>query len=400
MSAKPNLLAALERGIAELDAQGLRRVRRTADTACSAHMTVDGREIVSFASNDYLGLAAHPALIEAFADGARRYGSGSGGSHLLGGHSRAHARLEDELAAFSGGFCDAPRALYFSTGYMANLAALTALTGRGAAIFSDSLNHASLIDGTRLSRADIHVYPHGDADALAALLAASTADTKLIVTDTVFSMDGTIAPLPRLMALAEAHGAWLVIDDAHGFGVLGPQGRGAPAAYQLRSPNLIYVGTLGKAAGVAGAFVIAHETLIEWMIQRARSYIFTTAAPPSVAHAVSASLAVIGGDEGDARRAHLAALIERTRAILRNTRWQPIDSATAVQPLVIGENDATLAAMRAMDAHGLWVPAIRPPTVPAGTSRLRVSLSAAHSFEDLARLEAALAEAGAAEAAA
>ncbi|KAF1028478.1 MAG: 8-amino-7-oxononanoate synthase [Burkholderia plantarii] len=395
-----NLLAALERGIAELDTAGLRRVRRTADTACSAHMRVDGRDIVSFASNDYLGLAAHPALVEAFADGARRYGSGSGGSHLLGGHSRAHARLEDELAEFSGGFSDAPRALYFSTGYMANLAALTALTGRGAAIFSDSLNHASLIDGARLSRADVQVYAHGDMAALEALLAASTADTKLIVSDTVFSMDGTIAPLARLVELAEAHGAWLVIDDAHGFGVLGPQGRGAPAAYALRSPNLIYVGTLGKAAGVAGAFVIAHETAIEWMIQRARSYIFTTAAPPSVAHAVSASLAVIGGAEGDARRAHLAALIARTREILRGTRWQPIDSTTAVQPLVIGENDATLAAMRAMDAHGLWVPAIRPPTVPAGTSRLRISLSAAHSFDDLARLDAALADAGRAEAAA
>ncbi len=395
-----DLIAALEAGIAGIDAQGLRRVRRTADTACSAHMRVDGRDIVSFASNDYLGLAAHPALAEAFAEGARRYGSGSGGSHLLGGHSRAHARLEDELAAFSGGFTDRPRALYFSTGYMANLAALTALTGRGAAIFSDSLNHASLIDGTRLSRADVHVYPHGDTDALAALLAACTADTRLIVSDTVFSMDGTIAPLARLAELAEAHGAWLVIDDAHGFGVLGPQGRGAPAAYALRSPNLIYVGTLGKAAGVAGAFVIAHETVIEWMIQRARSYIFTTAAPPSVAHAVSASLALIGGEEGEARRAHLAALIARTREVLRGTRWQPIDSATAVQPLVIGENDATLAAMRAMDAHGLWVPAIRPPTVPAGTSRLRVSLSAAHSFDDLARLEAALAEAGRAEAAA
>ncbi|AYQ86530.1 8-amino-7-oxononanoate synthase [Burkholderia gladioli] len=396
----PSLLAALERGLAEIDAQGLRRVRRTADSACGARMTVDGREIVSFASNDYLGLAAHPALVEAFAEGARRYGSGSGGSHLLGGHSRAHARLEDELAEFSGGFCAAPRALYFSTGYMANLAALTALTGRGAEIFSDSLNHASLIDGTRLSRAEISIYPHGDMDALAAQLAASTAETKLIVSDTVFSMDGTIAPLQRLVALAEAHGAWLVIDDAHGFGVLGPQGRGAPAAYGLRSEHLIYVGTLGKAAGVAGAFVIAHETVIEWMIQRARSYIFTTAAPPSVAHAVSASLALIGGEEGEARRAHLAALIERTREILRNTRWQPIDSRTAVQPLVIGENDATLAAMRAMDQHGLWVPAIRPPTVPAGTSRLRVSLSAAHDFADLARLEAALSAAGAAEAAA
>ncbi|AJK47899.1 8-amino-7-oxononanoate synthase [Burkholderia plantarii] len=400
MSPPPNLLAVLERGLAEIDAQGLRRVRRTADTACGAHMTVDGREIVGFASNDYLGLAAHPLLVEAFAEGARRYGSGSGGSHLLGGHSRAHAALEDALAEFAGGFSGAPRALYFSTGYMANLAALTALVGRGAAIFSDSLNHASLIDGARLSRAEIHVYPHGDMDALSVQLAASDAEIKLIVSDTVFSMDGIIAPLARLVTLAEAHGAWLVVDDAHGFGVLGPQGRGALAEYALHSEQLIYVGTLGKAAGVAGAFVIAHETVIEWMIQRARSYIFTTAAPPSVAHAVSASLAVIGGAEGDARRAHLAALIERTRAILRGTRWQPIDSATAVQPLVIGENEATLAAMRALDAHGLWVPAIRPPTVPAGTSRLRISLSAAHSFDDLARLDTALAAAGAAEAAA
>lgn len=387
------LLDTLQRGLAELDAQGLRRVRRTADTACDAHMRVDGRDIVGFASNDYLGLAAHPALIAAFAEGAQRYGSGSGGSHLLGGHSRAHATLEDELAGFAGGFSDAPRALYFSTGYMANLAAMTALTGKHATIFSDALNHASLIDGIRLSRATVQVYPHADMAALAALLDASEAETKLIVSDTVFSMDGDIAPLAELVALAERHGAWLVVDDAHGFGVLGPQGRGALAAAALRSPNLVYVGTLGKAAGVAGAFVIAHETVIEWMIQRARSYIFTTAAPPAVAHAVSVSLKVIAGDEGDARRAHLAALIERTRALLRMTRWQPVDSHTAVQPLVIGSNDATLAAMRSLDAHGLWVPAIRPPTVPAGTSRLRISLSAAHSFDDLARLETALIEA-------
>lgn len=392
------LLDTLQRGLADLDAQGLRRVRRTADTACDARMTVDGREIVGFASNDYLGLAAHPALVAAFAEGAQRYGSGSGGSHLLGGHSRAHATLEDELAAFSGGFSDAPRALYFSTGYMANLAAMTALTGKGATIFSDALNHASLIDGMRLSRANVQVYPHADTAALAALLDASDAETKLIVSDTVFSMDGDLAPLAELVALAERHGAWLVVDDAHGFGVLGPQGRGALAAAALRSPHLVYVGTLGKAAGVAGAFVIAHETVIEWMIQRARSYIFTTAAPPAVAHAVSASLKVIAGDEGDARRAHLAALIERTRALLHKTRWQPVDSHTAVQPLVIGSNDATLTAMRALDAHGLWVPAIRPPTVPVGTSRLRVSLSAAHSFDDLARLEAALIEASDAQA--
>ncbi|OXH83398.1 8-amino-7-oxononanoate synthase, partial [Burkholderia multivorans] len=353
-----NLLDTLQRGLADLDAQGLRRVRRTADSACDAHMTVNGREIVGFASNDYLGLAAHPKLVAAFAEGAQRYGSGSGGSHLLGGHSRAHAKLEDELAGFAGGFSDAPRALYFSTGYMANLAAVTALAGKDATIFSDALNHASLIDGTRLSRATVQVYPHADTAALGALLEACTSQTKLIVTDTVFSMDGDIAPLAELLALAERHGAWLVVDDAHGFGVLGPQGRGALAAAALRSPHLIYVGTLGKAAGVAGAFVVAHETVIEWLIQRARSYIFTTAAPPAVAHAVSASLKVIAGDEGDARRAHLAALIERTRALLRRTRWQPVDSHTAVQPLVIGSNEATLAAMRALDAHGLWVPAI------------------------------------------
>ncbi|WP_202755306.1 aminotransferase class I/II-fold pyridoxal phosphate-dependent enzyme, partial [Burkholderia cenocepacia] len=207
-----SLLDTLQRGLADLDAQGLRRVRRIADTACDARMIVNGREIVGFASNDYLGLAAHPALVAAFAEGAQRYGAGSGGSHLLGGHSRAHARLEDELAGFAGGFSDAPRALYFSTGYMANLAAMTALAGKGATIFSDALNHASLIDGMRLSRANVQVYPHADTAALAALLDASAAETKLIVSDTVFSMDGDVAPLAELVALAERHGAWLVVD--------------------------------------------------------------------------------------------------------------------------------------------------------------------------------------------
>lgn len=384
-----NPLATLEQGLADIDAQGLRRCRRVADTACGAHMTVDGRAIIGFASNDYLGLAAHPRLVEAFAEGARRYGSGSGGSHLLGGHSRAHATLEDELAAFSGGFSDAPRALYFSTGYMANLAALTALAGRGATIFSDALNHASLIDGARLSRANVQIYPHGDADALDARLRACDAPTKLIVSDTVFSMDGDVAPLARLVALAETRRVARRRRRARLRRARPARPRRARRA-RLRSPNLVYVGTLGKAAGVAGAFVVAHETVIEWLVQRARSYIFTTAAPPSVACAVSASLAVIASDEGDARRAHLGALIKRTRAILRATHWQPVDSHTAVQPLVIGSNEATLAAMAALDAQGLWVPAIRPPTVPAGTSRLRISLSAAHSFDDLARLEAAL----------
>ncbi|MDE1181040.1 8-amino-7-oxononanoate synthase [Paraburkholderia sp.] len=385
-----HLLDTLEQGLKDIDALGLRRRRRTADTPCAAHMTVDGRATIGFASNDYLGLAAHPLLIEAIAEGARKYGAGSGGSHLLGGHSRAHDQLEDDLAAFAGGFVDAPRALYFSTGYMANLATLTALAGRGTTLFSDALNHASLIDGARLSRADVQIYPHGDTDALSAMLDASDADVKLIVSDTVFSMDGDVAPLAALLALAERHSAWLVLDDAHGFGVLGPQGRGAIAQAALRSPNLISIGTLGKAAGVSGAFVVAHATVIEWLVQRARPYIFTTASTPAAAYAVSASLKIIGGDEGEARRTHLRALIERTRAMLKATPWIPVDSHTAVQPLIIGANDAALDMAGALDRAGLWVPAIRPPTVPVGTSRLRVSLSAAHSHDDLDRLEAGL----------
>jgi 8-amino-7-oxononanoate synthase len=386
------LYATLNQGLEEIDQRGLRRRRKTIDGACSAHMIVDGREIIGFSSNDYLGLAAHDALRAALAEGAQKFGAGSGGSHLLGGHSRAHAQLEDDLAAFAGGFIDNPRALYFSTGYMANLAVLTALAGRGTLVFSDALNHASLIDGVRLSRAETQIYPHADMDALDAMLDASRdeAVTKLIVTDTVFSMDGDIAPLARLVELAEKYGAWLVVDDAHGFGVLGPQGRGALAHYALRSPHLVYLGTLGKAAGVSGAFVCAHASVIEWLIQRARPYIFTTASPPAVAHAVSASLKIIGSDEGDARRAHLAKLIETTRAVLKRTRWMPVDSMTAVQPLIIGGNEETLEIAAALDKHGLWVPAIRPPTVPAGTSRLRVSLSAAHSEDDLARLDHAL----------
>ena len=317
-------------------------------------MTVDGREIVGFASNDYLGLAAHPALVAAFAEGAQRYGSGSGGSHLLGGHSRAHATLEDELAAFSGGFSDAPRALYFSTGYMANLAAMTALTGKGATIFSDALNHASLIDGMRLSRAAVQVYPHADTAALAALLDASDAETKRSSATRCSAWMATSRRSPNSSRWpnATARGSSSTMRTASACSACKAAARrgrrAALAASRVRRHAR-------QAAGVAGAFVIAHETVIEWMIQRARSYIFTTAAPPAVAHAVSASLKVIAGDEGDARRAHLAALIDRTRA-LRNTRWQPVDSHTAVQPLVIGSNDATLAAMRALDAHGPGCP--------------------------------------------
>ncbi len=381
----------------DLDAQALRRQRRCTETGCATHMQVDGRTTVNFASNDYLGLASHPKLIAALAEGATRYGVGSGGSHLLGGHSRAHAALEDELAAFAGGFIDRPRALYFCTGYMANLATLSALAspapnspGATATLFSDALNHASLIDGARLSRANVQVYPHVDTSALETLLSACKTPLKLIVTDALFSMDGDLAPLDQLLALAEKYQAWLVVDDAHGFGVLGSHGAGTVSAFGLRSPHLVYVATLGKAAGVAGAFVIAHDTVIEWLIQRARPYIFTTASPPAIAHAASASLTLIASNEGQTRRQQLQQRITQTRTLLQNTDWQSINSMTAIQPLIIGENAPTLTLAAQLDAKGLWVPAIRPPTVAPGASRLRISLSANHSPADLEQLSAAL----------
>ena len=384
------LLDMLNRELQALDVQNLRRSRRTIDTPCSPRVQIDGRPMLAFCSNDYLGLAAHPAIIAALHDGAARYGAGSGASHLISGHSRAHALLEERLANFVAPHLESARALYFSTGYMANLAVLTALTDRDSALFSESLNHASLIDGARLSRAAVQIYPHGDIDALGRMLAASTAKTKLVVTDSVFSMDGEIAPLPELLALCEQHGAWLMVDDAHGFGVLGAHGRGVLEHFDLRSPYLIYMGTLGKAAGVSGAFVAAHETVIEWLVQRARSYIYTTAAPPALAHALLTSLDIIEGADGAARRLHLQALTGQFKNALHLQSWQRIESDTPIQPVVIGRNDDTLRIAAALYAQGLWVPAIRPPTVPAGTARLRVTLSAAHTANDVVRLSAAL----------
>jgi 8-amino-7-oxononanoate synthase len=234
------------------------------------------------------------------------------------------------------------------------------------------------------------VYPHCDLAALEAMLIASQADTKLVVTDSVFSMDGTIAPLPALLALCERHGAWLVVDDAHGFGVLGEQGHGVLEHFALQSPHLVYVGTLGKAAGVGGAFVAAHATVIEWLIQRARPYIYTTAAPPALAHALLTSLDIITGSEGIQMRAHLQKLIAEWRAALHLQRWQLLDSATPIQPVVIGANQPALDAGAALRAQGLWVAAIRPPTVPANTARLRVTLSAAHTSAQVAQLAQAI----------
>jgi 8-amino-7-oxononanoate synthase len=257
-------------------------------------------------------------------------------------------------------------------------------------IFSEALNHASLIDGARLARAGVTVYAHGDVAMLETQLASSTASTKIVVTDSVFSMDGDTAPLPALLALCEQYGAWLVVDDAHGFGVLGANGRGALEHFALSSPHLVYVGTLGKAAGVGGAFIAAHASVIALLVQRARPYIYTTAAPPALAHALLASLKIIGGDEGQQRRAHLARLVAQLDDALRLKRWQRVPSTTPIQAIIIGGNDDAMAASAALHAQGLWVPAIRPPTVPVNTARLRVTLSASHTEDDVAQLAAAL----------
>ncbi len=384
------LLSRLQQQLTQLGEQHLLRRRRTVSTPHAARLTADGQPLHAFCSNDYLGLAADARVVAALREGAERYGAGSGASHLISGHSQAHAALEERLADFMSPCIADAAALYFSTGYMANLAVLSALAGKGAEIFSEELNHASLIDGARLSRAAIRIYPHRDLAALATMLSASTAQDKLVVTDSVFSMDGNIAPLAELLALCERHGAWLVVDDAHGFGVLGENGRGMLEQLALSSPQLVYIGTLGKAAGVAGAFVGAHATVVEWLVQRARPYIYTTAAPPAVAHALLTSLDIIGSDEGRQRRAQLRQLIGRLRERLALKRWSPLPSDTPIQPVIIGDNAQTMAAGAALLAHGFWVGAIRPPTVPQGTSRLRITLSAAHTLAQVDALAEAL----------
>ena len=380
--------------IAELDRAHLRRKRRVVAPEHSARLQVDGQSMLAFCSNDYLGLAGHPELIAAACAGAREFGVGSGASPLVSGHSAANAALEHELAAF----VQLPRALYFYAGYATNIGIIPALVGEGDALFSDALNHACLIDGARLSRAKIHRYAHANLDALETALAQSPARRKLVITDAVFSMDGDIADIPALLALCEQYDALLLVDDAHGFGVLGPQGRGSLAHFGLTGATawrrVLYMATLGKAAGVAGAFVAGDDALIEWLLQKTRSYIFATAAPPLLASALRASLRLIEGEQW--RRDHLARLVARLRqglhGVLRGTHWTLLESATAVHALVIGPNDEALAVMDGLRERGLWVPAIRPPTVPEGTARLRIALSAAHSEADVDQLIAALAE--------
>ncbi|HZT62354.1 MAG TPA: 8-amino-7-oxononanoate synthase [Burkholderiales bacterium] len=373
--------------LADIARSGLLRRRFAREGAQGARITVEGREYLAFCSNDYLGLANHPRIVEAAVDAARRYGVGQGASHLLSGHSAAHERVESALAEF----VQMPRSLLFSSGYQANIGAVAALAGPGDAVFSDELNHASLIDGVRLSRAQVVRYPHGDVEFLSQALASCESKTKLIVTDGVFSMDGDLAPLPALLDLCERHDALLVLDDAHGFGVLGAGGRGSPAHFGVRSPRIVYVGTLGKAAGVSGAFVAGTAEVVETVLQRARTYIYTTASPAMLAAAVEASLRLIRDEEW--RREHLRKLIASLKESLQGTGIRLKPSDTPIQPLVVGGNARALEASAALRERGILVPAIRPPTVPEGTARLRISLSAAHSEQQVSRLAAALREA-------
>lgn len=369
--------------IKDLRQQDLFRYRRVLEGAQSARVRLEGREYLSFCSNDYLGLANHPRIAAAAKAAIDKYGVGAGASGMVTGHMQVHETLEADLARFVG----LPRAMHFASGYQANIGVICSLAGRGDTIYSDALNHASLIDGTRLSRAEVRRYAHADMAALEQSLSEAASGLRLVVTDSVFSMDGDIAPLPRLLALCEQYDALLMVDDAHGFGVLGEHGRGCLEHFGLASERIIYVGTLGKAAGVAGAFVAGSDALVENILQRARTYMFSTATPPMLAAALLESLRVLSEEAW--RREHLRALIGQLKSgVAAYARLLP--SQTAIQPMVLGANAAALEFSARLKARGILVPAIRPPTVPEGTARLRISLSAAHSMDEVNALIEAL----------
>ena len=380
----------LDHELAKIDAAHLKRLRRTPENPCGPEMVLEGRTFVAFASNDYLGLANDPALKTGAIAAIEAWGVGAGASQLVSGRLGIFDELEQRLAEFA----QREAALFFPSGFQANLGVLTALADRHDVIFADRVNHASLIDGALLSRAQHVRYQHTDVDDLKHKLDSTpvAADgTRLIVTDSVFSMDGDEAPLARLLELAERYDAWLIVDDAHGLGVLGPQGRGSIADAGLPPhPNLIMIGTLGKAAGVSGAFVAGQRNVIEWLIQRARSYIYTTGPSPMVAGALLASIERIR--QGDALRMRLQKNIAQLREGIAdlNLPFKLLPSRTGIQALVIGDNAHTLKMSQHLLAQGYWVPAIRPPTVAPGSARLRISLSAAHTTAHIVGLLNAL----------
>ncbi|WP_018151980.1 8-amino-7-oxononanoate synthase [Leeia oryzae] len=367
-------------GLAALTREHRRRHRRIVQSSQQPHLTVDGVAKLSFCSNDYLGLAAHPALAAAACEALSASGLGTGASHLVSGHHLWHERLEEALASWLGRPC-----LTFATGYTASVGIIPALVDRADAIFMDKLNHASLNDGCLLSRASTHRFRHNDTEHLRQLLEKSDARQKLIVVDGIFSMDGDMTPLPAILALAEAFDAWIYLDDAHGIGVLGEQGRGTASHFGLHNhPRLIQLVTFGKAAGSQGAAVCAEPVVIDWLMHHARSHIFTTAAPALLAASLCASIDIM--QQADDRRAHLQALIARWQEGSRGLPWAALPSQTPIQGLVIGSNEDTLALANALWQDGIWVPAIRPPTVPEGTARLRISLSASHTLADVDEL--------------
>ena len=361
-------LTRLQLGLAALKADHLERRRLLLDGTQGAHVTINGQRVISFCSNDYLGLAADPALIRAAHTALDQCGVGTGAAHLITGHHRFHQDFEMAFAAFVG----KPAALLFSTGYMANLGVLTSLCDRHSEVFADKLNHASLVDAAKLSAAVFTRYRHLDLTQLEGQLERSTAQEKLIVSDLVFSMDGDVAPVDALLDLAERYDAWLYLDDAHGFGVLG-DGHGGLTGRARASDRVIYLATLGKAAGVSGAAVAAHASVIDWLLQKARAYVYTTASPPLLAACLLESLRQI--DAGETRRARLQGHIRQLReglAALNFGRLMPSD--TPIQPLVIGTNADTVRRSQRLLERGLLVPAIRTPTVPVNTARLRITL--------------------------
>ncbi len=374
-------------GLEDLDRASLRRHRRVLDSPQGAQIREGGGACVNFSSNDYLGLANHPRLRAAAHAASDEYGVGAGASPLVSGNLRVH----EEVEALFAGFVRLPRALLFGSGYAANLGILSTLADRDAEIFSDQLNHACLIDGARLSRATITPYPHVDLDELGKCLAASHAAVKLVASDAVFSMDGDIAPVGELLELCEKFDAWLCLDDAHGIGVLGPQGRGTLEHFGVRSPRIVYMATLGKALGGYGAFACGDTQVIEWLMQRARTYVYSTALPPMAAAAAAASIDLLL--DADSPLPRLAANVARFRKAAAEQGVKLSASSTPIQPLVLGKPQRAVDAAARLRARGFLVGAIRPPTVPADTSRLRISLSAAHADVEVDALAMALGEA-------
>jgi len=360
---------------------GLYRSRRIIDSAQGTEIIIGGNKLLSFCSNDYLGLANHPDIKQAMKNGLDHYGTGSGSAHLINGHSRAHHALEEELADF----CGYPRALLFSTGYMANLGVAQALCSQGDAIFEDRLNHASLLDAALLSGARLQRYAHLDVTSLDNKLSSSKKAEKMVMTDAVFSMDGDTAPIGKLTEICHQHQAWLMLDDAHGFGVLGQQGKGSLEQFNVAPDRVpVYMATLGKAAGTAGAFVAGSEDLIEYLIQHARTYVYTTAMPPALAEASRASLNIIKTESW--RREQLQHLIKQFRTGAQQLGLQLMDSNTAIQPIVIGDSRQASRISEQLLDKNILISAIRPPTVPDGSARLRITLSAAHTEKHIDQL--------------